>query len=214
MDITQVAKFFDLLDFDVYSFSLNSWLPKAFKGQLKRADNFISIYNRPTRKRMIYTANGLIGGKFVIRVNKDPDTVYMVGASQKDLQQNVGYREVTGVHIARGSAVVRRLTPQTVSGKSAWATNEVILNSFADVEIRSVDDSQETRIDNYGHYFLTMPLNTALERQDTVELDGTIYTILESYRDGGLLFARTVNTPEERKNFLYYVFQGRGMGRR
>ena len=203
MNFVTLSKHFDRLDFDTYDFGNATWDSKTFKGQLKLADKFVTLYNRPTRKRMLYTAKGVELTATVMRVTANPDDVYMVGTGQSDFHENTKYRQVTGTHLASAPAVVRRLTPAESGGKSIWATNETVITTWADIEMRSVDESQERQIDNFGHYFLIMPRDTPLERQDTVEHNSVVYTVLETYLDAGFLMARVTNLPEERKNFVY-----------
>ena len=209
MEFSDVASYFDTVSFDAYDFVSGRWNLNQFVGQLKEVDDFISIYNRPTRKRMIHTAPHEILGSSVVRVTATGE-IFMLGTPQSDILFNKDYRRIVGSHKPIGPAVHRRLLPVEVAGTSGWAANSVIRNTFADVELRSVDENQNNKIDNYGQFFLFCPGDEALQRQDTVEVGGTAYFVIEAYFDGGLSCARVSSHPDERINFIYRSKTGGG----
>ena len=208
MDITQGAKFFDRQSFDSYNFSTSSWQLSVIKGQLKSSDKFVSIWNRPTRKRMLYSAPGQLQEATVIRVPSTQE-IFMVGTSQKDSISNRAYREITGLHEISGFAQVLRKTPVVVSNIKGWAVESLVRTSFADVELRSVNESQDKELINYGHFFLFMPSDEPLKRHDSVRVYDTktlttqTYYVLEVYLDSGYKCARVTVKPDERINFTY-----------
>lgn len=200
MDIAQAAKFFDHPDFENYDFSSGTWID-AFSGQLKLADKFTTIWNRPTRKRNLYTAPDSPPTSAVIRVIETGE-IFMLGTGQHDVFQGGATRVVYGLHKTKGVATHRRLTPTPGGG---WATNELVQVTFGDVELRSVNENQDVELQHYGHYFMFLPSNSTVEDGDTVELDGLVYTLLEVYPDSGLVAARVSAKPEERVNVVYTV---------
>lgn len=201
MDFQQTAKFFDQQNFDRYNFTTSSWNLNAFKGQLKRGDEFVTIWNRPTRKRMLYVASGVSTGE-VIRVPHTGE-VFMVGHASGDVHANVHYRSLVGLHQSAGVAVQRRKTPVESLGVKGWAAETVVKTTFGDVELRSVNEGQEAQLINYGNYFMFLPVNTVLHRHDTVTLNSVVYYVLEVYPDSGLMCARVSAQPDERVNFVY-----------
>ena len=209
MEFSNVASFFDTVTFDAYDFASGFWNSNQFIGQLQEADSFVTLWNRPTRKRMLHTAPQEIISSSVVRVNATGE-IYMVGTDQSDILNDQNYRRISGLHRPQGPAVHRRLTPVEVAGVSGWASNVVVRNTFADVELRSVDENQNTKIDNYGQFFLFCPSDEALQRQDTVEVGGAVYFVIEPYLDGGLSCARVSLHPDERMNFVYKSFLGSG----
>ena len=178
MEFSAVAKKFDTVSFDAYDFVSGFWNSNQLKGQLKEADDFVTIYNRVTRKRMLHTAPQEVIGSSVIRVSTTQE-IYMVGTPQSDILHEAAYRQINGLHKPSGPAVHRRLTPVEVLGVSQWATNATIRNTFADYELRSVDENQNTKIDNFGQFFLFCPGDESLQRQDTVEVDGQVFFVID-----------------------------------
>lgn len=202
MDFAQVAAYFDNQDFDTYNFTSDTWDAATFQGQLKRADDFISIWNRPTRKRLLYTALGVTIPSAVIRVPSTAE-VFMTGHASGDSHANTNYRTLRTLHQAEGTAVQYRKTPVVNSGIKGWAVEATVDNTFADVELRSVNENQDMQLLNYGSFFMFMPSNTVLLKHDSVLLDGKRYYVLESYKDSGLVCARVTTTPDERVDFVY-----------
>lgn len=202
MDITKAAKYFDRQDFDAYDFNTASWVPAAFRGQLKSSDTFVSIWNRPTRKRMLYCAPGQQPTSSVIRVPTTGE-MFMVGTVQKDSIMNTSYRMVVGLHTIRAVAQVNRKIPVVNAGIKGWAVNTPIRTSFGDVELRSVNETQDQELANYGHFFLFMPSDEDLQRHDTVTIQGVQYYVLEVYPDSGYTAARVTSHPDERVDFVY-----------
>ena len=202
MDLLQAAQYFDTLSFDAYNFTTESWEISAFEGQLKRADDFISIWNRPTRKRMLYTPPSVTIPSSVIRVGTTGET-FLVGHVAGDSHANVHYRNLCGLHQVDGRAVQRRKTPAETLGVKGWAVEATVKNTFADIELRSVNEGQETQLLNYGNYFMFMPYDADVRRHDTIEVASVRYYVLDVYVDSGMRCARATAQPDERVNFVY-----------
>jgi hypothetical protein len=201
MDIFQTARYFDTQAFDVYDFATGLWLERALRGQLKKTDTFTEIWNRPTRKRLLTCAPGEEPKSPVIRV---PDTgeIFMVGASHKDAWDGY-YRFIAGLHLVQGPAVVHRRAPIGPSNDPGWAVDTVIATTFGDSELRSASENQDDSIEHYGSFFLFLPINTALNRDDTVVIGSRSYFVLEYYVDSGLISARATTEPDDRINAIY-----------
>lgn len=202
MDLVQTAAFFDLQSFDEFNFGTSSWDLSTFQGQLKLADKFVAIWNRPTRNRMIYVAPGNEPASSVVRVSNTGD-ILMLKTPQRDTHDNAHYRTVIGGHLAAGVAVVKRLLPVGPPENPGWAVEATVLTSFGDIELRSVNENQDRELLNYGHFFLFMPADSGLQDHDTVELLGKEYYVLETYKDSGLDAARVTSKPDERVNMVY-----------
>lgn len=202
MDFAQVAKYFDRQNFDVYNFTTAAWQLNVFKGQIKLADTFVSIWNRPTRKRMLYCSPGSTPTGSVIRLSNTGE-IFLVGTGQGDTHANTHYRQVYGLHRTAGTAQHNRKTPTVTLGVKGWAVDALIQNTFADVELRSVNEGQKTELTNYGHYFMFLPSDSTVQRHDTIVLNGSTYFVLETYPDSGYKGCRVTISPDERIDFVY-----------
>ena len=207
MDMYQVASFFDLQDFDEFDPATGTWYQATIKGQLKLADKFVAIWNRPTRNRMMYFAPGNEPTRPVLRVSNTGD-ILMLKTPQRDTHANVQYRTVVGGHLAAGVAVVKRLLPVGPPENPGWAVEATVLTTYADVELRSVNESQDRELLSYGHFFMFLPRGTNLSDHDTVTLNGKTYYVLETYNDSGLDAARVTSKPDERVNMVYISMNG------
>lgn len=207
MDLHQTAKFFDYEKFDKFDFVTSTWVPQAFTAQLKKADVFVSIWNRPTRKRMMYTAPDQEPGADGYVVRTPGGLVMMVGNRHPD-EFKGPYRSVFGLHYTAGTAEIHRLAPTGGSGNPGWATEALIQTTWADTELRSADTNHEMNIEHYGNFFLFMPRNAPIQRDDRILLNGTSFQIEETYLDTGLMCARCTNKPDERRNFVYRSYTG------
>lgn len=201
MDIFQTARYFDTQNFDYFDFTNNVWVTTAFKGQLKKTDTFTEIWNRPTRKRLLSCAPDQEPQSPVIRVPESGE-IFMVGASHKDVWDGY-YRFIAGLHKIRGSAIVRRRAPVGPSNDPGYAVESVVINTFGDCELRSADENQDREIEHYGSYFMFLPINTSLNRDDSVEISGVRYFVLESYVDSGLMCARATSQPDDRIDAIF-----------
>jgi hypothetical protein len=204
MDITQTAKYFDIQSFDVYDFANSKWLSCVLHGQLKKTDTFTEIWNRPTRKRLLTCAPGEEPSSPVIRVPESGE-IFMVGASHKDVWDGY-YRFVAGLHLVQGPATVNRKTPVGSSNDPGWAVDAVIAETFGDAELRSASENKDDEIEHYGSYFLFLPINTAIQRDDSVSINGRTYFVLEFYVDSGLMCARVTVAPDDRINVTFVSF--------
>ena len=202
MDLAEAATFFDTQSFDAYDFDEETWVNSAFTGQLRIADSFVSIWNRPTRKRMLFCAPGEEPTSSVIRLPSTGD-IFMVGTLHADSMIETAYRKTYGLHQVAGTAVINRLIPDEDYGIKGWAVNTEIQSTFGDVELRSVDENLDSKISHYGNYFMFLPSDADLQRNDTVSLNLTTYYVVEAYIDSGLTCARVTSNPEERTNFTY-----------
>jgi hypothetical protein len=203
VDIYQTSRFFDKTQFEEWSFALSAFRNLGFLGQLKKADNFVSIWNRPTRKRMIYSQvdRNLTSG--VVRLPSTGE-IFLVGSSQDDTHLNKGYRRVYNAHEAHGPATVLRKVPAVKAlGELGFATTITIEATFADYELRSTDRILDTKLLGYGEYFLFLPSSSGVADLDTVTLGGKIFYVYEVYKDSGLVTCRATAKPDDRRDVLY-----------
>lgn len=208
MDFVQLARYFDLQNFDTFNSATGVWTDNRFKGQVKVSDKFISMWNRATRKRMLYVSadtEALVSP--VIRVNTIED-IYMVGTFQRDVHADTHYRSVANIQHVMGTAQVYRRSPVGPSNDPGWAVTSLVYNSYADYELRSATENADDNILNYGSFFLFMPSDIVLEREDTVVVGDKTFYVFETYKDAGLSCARTTVEPDDRLDFVYQRVTG------
>lgn len=203
MDIFQTSRYFDSTQFQEWDFNTSSWVNSSFVGQLKKADNFVSIWNRPTRKRMLYSQVNVPLNSSVVRVTATGE-IFLVGSSQDDAHLNTGYRRVFNAHEAYGVARVLRKLPQVkAGGELGFALSQQVEVTFGDYELRATDRLSDDRILGYGEYFLFLPSNSNVQDLDTVEIAGKEFYVYEVYKDSGLVTCRATGKSDDRVNLQY-----------
>jgi hypothetical protein len=201
MDLFQVSAYFDSTHFLVWDFDAQTWV-QGFEGQIKRADNFVSIWNRPTRKRMLYAQIDTNIESSVVKVEATGE-IFMLGSSQDDAHLNKGYRKVLNAHEAYGSAVISRKQPTLVGGVRSYAEDIVVETTFGDYELRATDRLSDDRLLGYGEYFLFLPSNSTVRDLDTVLIGGIRFYVYEVYKDSGFVTCRATSKGDDRIDFQY-----------
>lgn len=197
------ARYFDLVDFQNYDFLSSTWTTR-FKGQLKRGDQFLSIYHRPTRKRMLYTDGTNNPSSSVVRVVTTGE-IFMVGAIQPDVHDNVHYRNIYAMTKPQGIAYVYRKAPTGPANNPGWAVKTLVETTWADVEIRTVNENEELSLIHDGHVILTLPIDTVAQPLDLILIDGLdtqYYRVLERYVDSNLINLRATSQEDELVDFV------------
>lgn len=201
---------FDLLHIEQYDFDARAWSGRCIMGQLKRGDQFLSIYHRPTRKRMLFTDPCNAPEHPVIRVQATGE-VFMVGALQMDAHADTHYRNVYSLTLPNGPAQIIRRTPKGPANDPGWAISEVIQDTWADVELNSLSRDEEQSLYHHGHMMITTPRNSPLQPLDTIQIGGPLgqeYYVLERYIDSSLVNARAVARRDERIDIVFREFLG------
>lgn len=202
MDLFKTSKYFDTTKFLEYDFLSSSWVDRGFIGQVKKADNFVSIWNRPTRKRMIYSQVDVPLTSTVVKVVGTGE-ILIVGSSQDDVHSSKGYRRVYNAHEAFSTAEVRRKTSPIVGGKKDFAVDSLVETTFGDYELRATDRLKDEVLLGHGEYFLFLPSNSSVSDLDEVIISGHPFVVYEVARDSGLVSCRATSKPDDRRNFVY-----------
>lgn len=207
MDFRQLARYYDRQQFENLNLATGVWYGTSLC-QLKVSDKFQTIFHRPTRKRMLYCAPDQAPQSTVIRL-VGTTQVYFVGPRQDDHHQNTEYRHVYGVHQALGTATITRAEPAGPSNDPGWLVPAVLSpTTYADVELRSLNENEESQEVHRGHFFLTLPAATDVQRSDVVTLLGRQYYVLEPYIDSSMVICRVAEHGDPRKNLVYRDYTG------
>src|SRR5690606_19106717 len=103
---------------------------------------------------------------------------------------------------------VYRRAPVGPSNNPGWAVETLLESTFGDIEMRSVNENEDDLLTHRGHFFLTLPGNSSVQRNDLVLLSGTPYYVLEKYSDASLISCRVVQHGDLRENIVYRDFVG------
>lgn len=208
MDLFQATRYFDTLTFQDYDFASESWTGKTFTAQFKESDDFLTIYNAPTRKRMLYCDPSQRPDSPVIRVMTTGE-VFIVGALQEDSMHETHYRDVFSLHKPTGTAEVIRRRPEGPPDNPGWAVERVVKRTFADVLLQSILVDERVTLYHHGIMTLILPRETPLEPHDVVRVDGPMgqdYFVLERFVEASMVACRAVARGDQRVNVLYRRF--------
>ena len=207
MDLFMASRFFDTITFESFNFTADDWSGGDFIGQLKKADDFQTIYHRPTRKRMLFTTPDQAPRSSVIRA-KTTQEMFIVGAHQADMLLDVNYRDTWALHKPRAKTTLYRTAPIGPANDPGWAVETAVETTFVDFELRSVNENEGQYLVPRGHYVATFPANSTVDRGDRVTVEGEDFWCVEAYWDSSMRFARMVNRPTHWNDVVYKKYTG------
>jgi hypothetical protein len=205
MQLSQIASYFDDQPFDVYDKATGTWLPEAIKGQLKIADDFVSLFNRSTRRRMLLLnpeEHAKLRDNNVVRVSGLTEAV-MLGHPQFDASGGEVYRVTIPANSVRGEATHVRKQPTGPANDPGPLVAVNLGTIFFDLELRTVEVTGASDVVTAGKYFIYMPAGSDVQELDELTYNGVTYRLTELYDDSGFLAARATTTPDLRQTFTY-----------
>lgn len=185
----------------------NTFSPLAFPVRVSITDQFLSNFNRPLRRRMLYYPLGSpLPESLTIKLDSTGD-VYLIGQAREDSYSTGAYNEMAvghlvtdeGVGSSSGLATQHRYTTDGPVDDPGWATEKQIGQTYMDLEFRSSlneADLTETRTESFVAFF---PRTLEAVVHDTFRLKGKEYRVTDVYPDSGFLMARLNEEPN------YYV---------
>lgn len=204
MELRSIAAYFDREKFDSFDPTTGLWKLNAFTGQLKPADFFVTIWHRPTRRRMLTTAPDQEPPTPVFRVPETGD-IYLAGTIQRDANYGKHYRSTMNVQHAKGSAQIIRKYPDGAASNPGWDAEHVVQTTYIDIELRTQKDDSDTEYIVHGNYYLFTPGGSPLQDEDYVRFNGVDYWVEVVYDDSGYRVGRAIDKPDQRVNAIYTV---------
>ena len=89
--------------------------------------------------------------------------IFMIGAMQPDAHDNTHYRNIYSMTIPNGVATVYRKAPAGPANNPGWAVQDTVETTWADVELRSLNENEDTALIHHGHFVVTLPINSSAE---------------------------------------------------
>lgn len=204
MELSRISEYFDDTDLDVLRSSDSVWQHKRITGQIKISDDFISIFNRPTRRRMLLLSetqyNNLNGN--VIRVTGS-DTVYLIGNPQKDYGKGGVYRVTIPLNKAQSLVEVFRKNVTGPSNDPGALVRTSLGNFYMDLELRTLSQEGEGLNSTFSKYFFWFDNDTTFTEGDEFDYDNKTFRIVESYMDTGFRGIRATTETDARETLTY-----------
>jgi hypothetical protein len=197
-----------------------SWVPAAFLARIDLTDRFLSNFNKPTRRRMLFADNETVFPDS--RTFRHPGThdVYILGTTRQDALGGKSYLGLTICQLVTdlpgGSAGLATITRKVVHGppdNPGWLVDTEFAKAWIDTEFLTSTDEVETtdlRIERYNAY---LPLNVQPQEWDFITLHGTKYRVLDTFADSGFFALRIDHEEDFRTDFVLHVGGERVMDR-
>lgn len=183
--------------FEVWDAASDTFGPDVITGRKKRIDAFVSLWHRSSRRDHIYVLPGTPTANLAAMRSVTTGNVYLVSqSSERDTWQKNGnvYEVLLRCHKATSPSGGKALHyPVTVAG-SGDDLGPVIIGppvaGWADTELRSTGDAEDTVRVASNEYFLAYSRNFATNDGDYIETVGSTFLLMETNYDSGYLYAR------------------------
>jgi len=189
-----------------------SFEPGAFRARILLTDRFLSNFNKPLRRRMLFSAPGTVFP--ASRTFRHPGTqdVYIIGQSRSDTLAGKDYNQLSVCHLvtdlddgSAGLAKLFRRAPVGPAGDPGWLIEEKVTDLFLDLEFRTSANEQESYELKIGNFFGFVSASHRLEEWDFLELHGNRFRVVDVFPDSGMLGLRVDKEPDTRANFTLHV---------
>lgn len=203
MELTPISGYFDDTYLDVLR-SDGSWQIRKLKCQIKLADDFISIFNRPTRRRMLVLTpdqHSRLNGT-VIRIS-GADEIYLIGNSQKDMGAGGVYRVTLPMNKTTDRVEIFRKCTKGTDDNPGALVRESMGFYYMDLELRTLTNEGETLSASIAKYFFWFQRDIDLLADDEFTFEDVTYRVLESFYDTGFRGAR-VTTEDDSREAIHY----------
>jgi len=189
-----------------------TFLPDSFLGRIDLTDRFLSNFNKPLRRRALFTA---FGTEFpASRTIRHPGTkqVYLLGQTRADALGGNPYIEMTVLHLATdepggssGLATIYRKAPIGPEESPGWLVEQEVAKAYVDLEFRTSANEADTFEVKVENYFAFLPRHIQCEEWDYLELHGRRLRVVDTFPDSGLSGLRVDEEPDPRIDFVLHV---------
>jgi len=189
-----------------------AFVPNSFVGRIEIADRFLSNFNKPLRRRMMFTRHDVVfPGSLTFRHPGTHD-VYLIGQTRTDARGGNPYVSLTVCHLvtdtpggSAGMATLYRKAPAGPANDPGWLVDGVVATAYADLEFRSSSTEADAYDLKTGNFFAFMPRTVEAEQGDRLELHGKSYRVVDVYPDSGFTAMRVDQEPDTRIDFVIYA---------
>ena len=198
--------------FDAYNDVDDVFVCNEFQGRIDLTDRFLTIYNRPTRKRVLFSkpceplpASGIM---------RHPGTgeIYIIGIPRQDSRWDVAggdpYIKISMLHMVTpngataGQAVHTR---KVFEGPDQdWLATEQLGAKFMDVEFRTSATEVDVALGTIENYFAWLSPTAKIETFDILTISGVDYLVLDVYSEMGMCALRVAKRKDPRIDLLIH----------
>lgn len=197
--------------FDAWDEATQAFVPGAFVGRIEIADRFLSNFNKPLRRRMLFTAPDVVFPASRTFRHSGTGDVYLVGQSRQDATAAGGNPHImlTVCHLvteepngSSGLATIYRKAPAGPSSEPGWLVDAELAKAFMDIEFRTSASEPETFEVRVQNFFGFLPRHIECQPWDFIELQGKRFRVVDAFSDSGLAGLRVDQEEDPRINFV------------
>lgn len=170
------------------------WL-KPLSGRLETTDRFLSNFNRPTRKRMLYIDFDEDLEAYDVVRHKMTGEIYLLGVERRDQQAGKPTVQLLICHLATpgksaGLATVQRSTVVGTGDDLGWVEMVEGGEAYVDLELRTTSVEPGSKETEVGRYYCFSEAQKDFFPGDRLELNGVPYVVDDAAYDSGFRMLR------------------------
>lgn len=189
-----------------------TWTQDYFRGRVDLMDRFLSNFNKPTRRRMLFAAHDAPFPPSLIIRHPGTKDVYIIGAKRQDARAGNPYVGMTILQLctdepgtSSGYAELHRRVALGPANDPGWLVDTVIGKTFVDTEFRTSSDQEEAHDLKIENLLFYIPRTIELKAWDYIHFHGGKYRVIDSFPDSGFSSGRIDEQEDTRVNFKLIV---------
>lgn len=201
--------------------STETWIPRAFVARVAPTDRFLSNFNKPTRRRMLFAAHDVVFPESGTFRHPGTQDVYLLGTTRQDARGGNPYIGLTILQLVTdipgGSSGLATITRREALGPPSdpgWLVEREFARAFIDLEFRTSANEPNATDLKIENYFAYLPISVQPQEWDFVELHGVRYRVVDTFADSGFFGLRIDHEEDFRTDFVLSVNQGRKLDRK
>lgn len=183
--------------FSAYDAEAETFVPNSFEGRIDLTDRFLSIYNRPTRKRQLFTRpEEKLPDSYVFQHAGSGD-IYILGQTRQDARYDVDdgnpYVSISMLHLvtpnalgSSGLAVHTRKEVQGPADDPGWMVEVDVSKTFLDIEFRTSSSEEGVYDSKVENFYAWAPITVVAQQWDFFDLSGIKYRVVDTFTDIGM----------------------------
>lgn len=197
---------------DGYDVATNSFTPESFRARIEITDRFLSNFNKPLRRRMLFSAPGTVFPASMTFRHPGTHQVYLIGQTRADALGGDPNVQLSVCHLvtddgtsSSGLASHTRKAPVGPANDPGWLVEQHMLPTFVDFEFRTSATESDSYELKTGNYFGFVPAAAGVKEWDYITLHGKSFRVIDVFPDSGLLGLRVDLEPDTRIDFTLHI---------
>lgn len=189
-----------------------SFIPAFFEGRIDLTDRFLSNFNKPTRRRMLFSDNDVVFPPSMVFRHPGTKDVYILGVKRQDALEGQPYLALTICQLvtdtpngSAGLATITRKLPVGPVSDPGWIVETQLARSYLDMEFRTSATEESTTDLKIENYYAYLPQHVQCEPWDFIALHGRNYRVVDTFADSGLSGLRIDLEPDTRSDFVLHI---------